>query len=197
MPASAHSATVNYTKTPTTVTVTFQEGVSGYTGTIDTYVREEAVDTQSGSLNGFEWDNNATAGNMLDEISLLRFENIFGSNAGQIPPGSTILSATLQYKISTDTNAQGGTGNVYESLVTWPETVTWNTFGDDAGVDTDEYANLIGDAPATTAGMAYTVDVLASLQRWSANPESNLWLGDQTHHHRWRQGLVKRVHHHR
>ena len=34
--------------------------------------------------------------------------------------------------------------------MTWPETVTWNTFGGDPGVNTDEYANLIGDAPATT-----------------------------------------------
>ena len=95
MPASAHSAGVTYAEGSAPVTVTFQEGVSGYTGMIDTYVREEAVDTESGSLNGFEWDDDATGGNMLDEISLLRFENIFGSSAGQIPPGSTILSATL------------------------------------------------------------------------------------------------------
>ena len=110
---------------------------------------------------------------MLDEISLLRFENIFGSNPGQIPPGATILSATLTYKVSSDANAQGNPGNIYESLVTWLETVTWNTFGGDPGVNSDEYANLIGPAPATTAGTAYTVDVLASLQRWSANPATN------------------------
>jgi hypothetical protein len=104
---------------PPLSTTSFQEGVSGYAGTIDTYVREEAVDTASGSLNGIEWDDDATSGNMLDEISALRFENIFGSGVGQIPPGSTIVSARLTYKVSTDANAQGNNGTVSESLVSW------------------------------------------------------------------------------
>ena len=47
MPANAHTAGVAYAEGSAPVTVTFQEGVSGYAGTIDTYVREEAVDTES------------------------------------------------------------------------------------------------------------------------------------------------------
>jgi Divergent InlB B-repeat domain len=157
-------------------TVTFQEGVSGYTGTVDTFIRGTTEgNTNFGSSTVLEWDENT--GTTTDEIALIRFTNIFSSAGGSIPDGATIVSASLTYK-TTDLNsgstANGDPANVYESLVDWPEaTVTYNNFGGDVGVQADEYVNLVASAPATALSTAYTIDVTASLQRWIANPSTN------------------------
>ncbi len=80
--------------------------------------------------------------------------------------------------LSGASTAQGDPANVYEILVDWPvTTVTWNNFGGEAGVQADEYVDLIASAPATAASTAYTINTTASLQQWSANPTSNLgWI---------------------
>ncbi len=167
---------VTATFVPATTT-TFQEGVGGYTGTLDTFIRGTTEgNTNFGSSTVLEWDENT--GTTTDEIALIRFTNIFSSSGGSIPVGATIVSASLTYK-TTDLNsgstAFGDPANVYENLVDWPEaTVTWNNFGGEAGVQADEYVNLIGSAPATALSTAYTVNVTASLQRWIANPSTNL-----------------------
>src|SRR5690606_22343645 len=77
--------------------------------------------------------------------------------------------------LNSGSTANGDPANVYESLVDWPEaTVTYNNFGGEAGVQADEYVNLVASAPATALSTAYTIDVTASLQRWMANPSTNL-----------------------
>ncbi len=161
-----------------TATVTFQEGASSYTGTIDTFIRESNATTNYSADVVLEWDDNAAA---TDEITFLRFNSLFSSSGGPIPAGATIVSASLRYMttdLSGTSTAEGDPANVYESLVDWPETtVTWNNFGGEAGVQADEYQNLVTPAPATARSTAYTIDVTASLQRWSNNPSSNLgWI---------------------
>ena len=86
-------------------------------------------------LDSVEWDTEDTQGDAnTQKFGLIRFENIFGGGAGQIPAGSTIVSAGLQYTVfnysaSPDANVNG-------VLVDWTESVTWNTFGATAGVRT-------------------------------------------------------------
>jgi tartrate-resistant acid phosphatase type 5 len=166
------------TPTPTTqATVTFQEGVSGYNGTVDTFIRQPQATSEFSTNTGLEWDGEVTAGLGDDEVSMIRFENIFGSANGQIPSGANIISANLKYRVSNVTSAQGDSANMYESLVSWPENITWNTFGGDAGIQADEYANLVAAVPATTANTEYTINVTSSLQRWANNPNANLgWI---------------------
>ena len=107
---------------------------------------------------------------------------LFSSEGGPIPDGATITSASLTYR-TTDLNsgstANGDPANVYESLVDWPPAiVTYNNFGGEAGVQTDEYrATPVVSALATALSTAYTIDVTASLQRWSTTPTQNLgWI---------------------
>jgi len=74
-------------------TVTFQYGASGYTGTVDTFLRgTTASNTNFNSDPGLEWDDNT--GTTTDEIALIRFTNLFTSEGGPIPNGATITSAT-------------------------------------------------------------------------------------------------------
>src|SRR5436853_4491509 len=72
-------------------TVTFQQGVSGYGGSVDTMVREPFPDTSmaTNSTLAVDFGSNET------KETLLLFGSIFGSGAGQIPFGATITSATL------------------------------------------------------------------------------------------------------
>ncbi len=150
-------------------TVTFQEGVGNYTGTVDTHIRQTAASTSHGNATSVEWDTEETAGNAnTQKFALIRFDNIFGSGAYQIPPGASIQSATLRYVVSNIGNA----ANVNDVTVDWTEAETWNSFGGDAGVQTDEYAASVGSASGAATG-AQTVDVTASLAAWASNPSAN------------------------
>jgi hypothetical protein len=102
----------------TTTTVSFQNGVNGYTGTFDRYISDlgpvgEATGSavQSYNLSGF----NATT-SRPDQQGLIRFDNIFGNGPGQIPTGAFILDASLQLATiggaNADTNVDG-TGGPY------------------------------------------------------------------------------------
>ncbi len=156
--------------------VTFQEGVSSYAGTVDTTIKYNSPTTLYGDATLLEWDTQETDGSATPEIAMLRFENIFGSGAGQIPAGASIVSASLRYRTGSGTNDYGDTANVYESQVTWDGASTYNTFGGEAGVQADEYANLVATATATAINTYYTIDVTASLQRWSAGTTNYGWL---------------------
>ncbi|MEJ5200980.1 MAG: DNRLRE domain-containing protein [Anaerolineales bacterium] len=163
------------------ITVTFQYGASGYTGTDDTFIRGSTEgDTNFGSNTALEWDDNT--GTTTDEFALIRFTQLFTSEGGPIPDGATIISAALAYRTvdSTPTGTpEGDPANVYEVLVSWAgSTVTYNNFGGDQGVQSDEYrATPVVQAPASSADTNYSIDVTASLQRWSANPSDNLgWI---------------------
>jgi hypothetical protein len=161
-------------------TVTFQYGTSEYTGTVDTFIRgTTAGDTNFSADTGLEWDDNSNS--TTDEIALIRFTDIFISEGGPIPDGATITSASLTY-MTTDLNststAEGDPANVYESLVDWTgTTITWNNFGGESGVQTDEYnSTLVDSAIATARSTQYTIDVTTSLQRWSNGTANYGWI---------------------
>ncbi len=96
-----------------TATVQLQNGLNGYTGTIDRKIDERndpvppalaltfdgATRTQMG-LDGY------TAGSSPDAQALVRFENLIGNGANQIPANATILNAELRVVTSTAGAAQ-------------------------------------------------------------------------------------------
>ena len=87
------------------VTVSFQNGVDGYTGTFDRTISERLAHNVNGSevvndyVDGYQTDSSP------DEQRLIRFDNIIGSEPGQIPSGATILSAELIVTTSLATSA--------------------------------------------------------------------------------------------
>lgn len=148
-------------------TLIFQEGEGGYTGTVDTHIKEGAPASSFGSLGAVEWDTVATEANNLPKIGLMRFDNLFGPADGQIPAGATIQSATLAYSIFD----AGDPANLHEITIDWPEDVTFNSFGDNSGVQPAEYGTLVGAGTAVVGNNQ--VDVTASLVLWSTDPTSN------------------------
>jgi hypothetical protein len=151
------------------VTVSFRDGVSGYVGTQDTYLTQGAPTTVQGAVNNWRWDTENPAPNA--EFGLIRFDGIFGAGAGQIPLGSTIQSATLTLEVTNGSVTPNAAVN--ESTSDWSETTaTWNNFGGDAGVQSDEYlASPQYAAPIATGSVGTAVT--ASVQAWSSGLRSN------------------------
>lgn len=146
-------------------TVTFRQGVEGYAGTADTYI-SDLVGTPLGDTPTFIWDLVSA-----EEHALLRFDDVFGAAATQIPPDAPIMAATLRLRIVDGTN---DVGTIREVAVPWDEATVWGTFGAQAGVQGADLGADVGPAP--TSGRP-TIDVTASVARWSSAPASNLgWL---------------------
>src|SRR5262245_20457032 len=74
----------------TSTTVSFQNGVNSYTGTYDRYIAQ----TPDSGVDGSLLTDVILIGNT--QQGLIRFDNIFGTNPGQIPLGDRILDASLQ-----------------------------------------------------------------------------------------------------
>ncbi len=152
----------------------FQDGFSGYTGTVDTY-----IDAALGSQ--------ATASPIVVDSSpveqvLIRFDGIFGLGVGQVPPGSTITSATLTLWSGAAANDQSANPvNLHRLLNTWADTSVWAAYGvapwnATAGIQSDgvdALAALAATFSITTAATSADIDVTSSLQAWSSNPVGN------------------------
>jgi hypothetical protein len=154
-------------------TFTFREGVSGYIGTQDTELRSNTT-TPQGSNPSITVDQE-DAGEVTQ--GLLRFDDMFGNNAGQIPvsANTVIFSATLTLNQIDDTV---GTISFHRMLTDWDEgTAIWSDFGGN-GVQQDNVESVV-TPDGTFSGIFGTnglkdLDVTASLQAWYANPDSNL-----------------------
>ncbi len=146
------------------VTVSFQDGVNNYSGTVDTYVTGDSTGSSFGSATTLEVDDGTG-----DEQTLIRFDDIFGGGAGQIPIGVTIQSATLEVVNSNG----GGNPNMHRMLTAWSGSSRWNSLG--AGVSpngVEAIASVDGSLPGSI-GTA-SVDVTAALLAWASDPSSNL-----------------------
>ncbi len=137
----------------------FQQGVNGYAGTVDTYVSATDPDTAFG----------ANAVVLVDGESpishgLLRFDNIFGGNPGQIEAGATINSATLRLRNENN----GDDVSIYDMARAWTPNDTWNTLGAD-GITNDivEPAIATISPTAATVGMFIDIDVTVAVQSWA------------------------------
>lgn len=160
-------------------TVLFQDGLNGYAGTADTFITAGApltviTDTFKFDISG----NTATAAPAGAKQGLIRFDNIFGTIAGQIPSGSTIDGATLSFFKT------GGFGNVQLYQLTTPfnaATSTWDSLGGGIQLPTETTNVLVGSADFGSGAGANTVprtyDVTSSLTSWLADPLTNQgWL---------------------
>jgi len=167
-------------------TVLFQQGVDAYTGTRDIELRGAAPDaSQEGAL-GVTVDTDDGGG---ISHGLLRFDNIFGANPGQVPPGAQITSATLRLQHNV-ANANGNPVNLHRMLVTWDSAATYNSFvgGIQAnGNEATAVIDVVVDSTGRTVPFTLSADVSTSVQAW-ANGEPNYgwaFLPTGTDGYRW------------
>ncbi|MDX2198452.1 MAG: metallophosphoesterase [Phycisphaerae bacterium] len=152
--------------------VSFQQGVNGYISTLDTQLSENQPAASFGTVGSMKWDTDDPSSSGRDAFALLRFDNIFGSGAGQIPPGASIVSALLTYDVFNG----GDPGSLYDALVPWDETTTYNTFGGTPGVQASEWGKFADTAQGYTVARR-SANVTASLQRAALNPAAHFgWI---------------------
>lgn len=166
-------------------TLTFQQGVGGYTGLKQTTLFQlgAGASAVNGGLSVGTWTvdgGNLAYNNGEFKHGLIWFDNIFGSNPGQIPFGSLITSATIT---ATYNDFSDSAFAVHRMLQTWsPATATWNSFT--AGVQAD---GIEAAAAATTtfsnpnsggAGTynAYGTSLTDDLQLFSSGTPNYGWV---------------------
>ncbi|MBN2474802.1 MAG: tandem-95 repeat protein [Pirellulales bacterium] len=105
----------------------------------------------------------AGEGNGREVQTLLRFENLFGPEAGQIPEGAWIDRASLELQITNP----GQAIRVHRMLGPWQDTDTWSSLGE--GIQTDDVeAAAVADTTSGSVGAGrLTIDVTTSLRFWS------------------------------
>lgn len=149
--------------------VSFQQGLGGYVGTVDTFVQEASPTASNATATSLNVDNDDPAGSGQDVQTLLRFDNIFGVGVGQIPSNATIQSALLTVNVIN----LGDPLELHRMLGSWNDTDTWTSLT--AGVSADGI-EAVATADVTTGSVptgSVTIDVLSSLQSWLANPGTN------------------------
>ncbi|MFQ3787927.1 Ig-like domain-containing protein [Halomonas sp. A29] len=168
-PASVHVTVEPESSTPpTTGSVQFQQGQGGYTGIKDTYLHQASPNASQAASTSLTVDSVDRKGEVQ---TLLRFEHIFGSEAGQIPLGAIIVSATLEL----NTTGKGDGARLHRMLMPWNDTDTWNSLSSGIQADGQEamlqYDLNTGFVPVGTTRL----DVTASLQAWADGQPNYGW----------------------
>ena len=110
-------------------TISFRQGENGYAGTQDTWVNQDSPNSSYGN-GGTRWVDDDVANSAFSDYrgqSLLRFDGIISEAA--IPPGSTIVSATLEIHVveDIDTPFWNPYIDVYPVIRAWDEASSWNS----------------------------------------------------------------------
>lgn len=157
---------------PDTPSVTFQQGKNGYSGAADTMIRAADPETSYGTVEILSIDGDSPDGSGNSTQVLLRFDDIVGSNDGQIPPGSDVEAATLRL----ETSDEGDGAAVHRLRTDWTLGSTWASLN--GGIQAD--GSQAVSNPVTQTGSVDTgetvVDVTASVQAWVDGAQNTGWV---------------------
>lgn len=151
----------------------FRQNVSSYSGTVDTYIIQNAPTTAHGSDTTILVGGDVAGdGSNQRAQGLIRFDNLFGTGTGQIPSGATIVAAELRLTVTV-----AGQGiSLHRMLSSWAATDTWNSRTN--GVSRDgveaESTSLLSDFWQDTGTPRY--DVTADVSAWAQGAANNGWL---------------------
>jgi hypothetical protein len=143
-------------------TLTFQQGDGGAYSTTDaTFINDTAAVNH-----GSDVLLAAVVFDMVQQVhAMIRFPDIVGNNAGQIPPGSSIISATLTMTVY-NSNPPASATDIQEILADWGENtidgVAWNALPD------PKLGPIIGTLPEGTSGDTPSGDVTSAVQDWAS-----------------------------
>ncbi len=163
-------------------TVYFQNDVNDYQGTQDTWINEAAKNSSYGDSSELVVDDDTTNSWWRDREgqALLKFDDIIGEEAGQIPLGAKIERANLKLTLIDDIDHPFYNSDleIYFMTRDWDESSTWNSLGNglEMGDDFDELINrFAGDNEPNQHNIRH-VDITDAVQRW-ADGELNYGLG--------------------
>jgi hypothetical protein len=162
-------------------TVTFQDGVNGYAGTVDLEIWAVSPNTcLNGNINA-----SADADNDGGESQvLMRFDDIISAKEGKIPPKAAIHSATLVVSAFDE----GTTVHLHRMLVPWKATATWNSMVGGVSADGLEASKqkdgfTFGKISASTSAISF--DVTDTVQAWANGKPNYGWVFINTGGNGW------------
>jgi hypothetical protein len=172
------------TPAPTADTVrilTFQNGLGGYDGTVDTEIWAVAPTTILESNPNVTADANNDGG---ESQCLVRFERILGNRPGQIPPNATVRSARLVVSAFD----QGDTVHLHRMLVPWARTATWNSLVGGVTADGLEASRqkdslTFGKIAANSSDIEF--EVTDTVQAWVNGEANHGWVFINTGGNGW------------
>ncbi|WP_201741591.1 DNRLRE domain-containing protein [Salinigranum halophilum] len=150
---------------------TFQQGASGYSGTIDTYVQEAEPTASNAPAATLNVDSADPQGTGQAVHALVRFDGLIGSGDSQVPLDATVASATVTLETTND----GDGSTVHRMLESWDDDDTWESLGEGVQADGTQAAT----DPVTTTGSVSegptTLDVTASVSAWLDGDPNHGW----------------------
>jgi hypothetical protein len=166
-----------------TARASFRQGVNGYSNARDTRIRQNTPDSTFATVTSVYIDAGVTGTTDPEQI-LLRFDNLIGVGANQIPAGARVEAAVLDLA-SVVANAPGAGGNFHALLKSWHDTTsTWNGWGNGIQADGVEAAITptvsLGNAGLTpkAQGGFHSLDVTVDVQAWVSGIRTNYgWVG--------------------
>ncbi len=154
-------------------TVTIQQNVGGYTGTVDAYVREGRPDKSYQTAAEINVDG---ADNTNTQIQgLISFMGIFGNGPGQIPLGATITSATLTLSVNDGTSDPVSFYRMAQDWTVIPS-LTWNSLGGGIQTNGSEALTTSDLSLPNLASGIHAINVTQSLQAWSGGAANFGWM---------------------
>lgn len=156
-----------------TTVARFRQNVDAYTSAHDTRIRADLPDSSdtTAAIVAVDFDG-------PNEV-LVRFDDIIGTNPGQVPPGSVINAAFLDLA-TLGGNAYGDGGQFFRMLTTWQDTDTWNTIGGgiqpgvQAAATATTFAGSASRDPNVCGGYM-SFDVTADAQAWANGSPNYGW----------------------
>lgn len=158
------------------VPIVFQQGLGGYDGVHDTFYMTGNPIAINGDSTEWEWDGEDAGGL---NFGMIRFDNIFGANPGQVPPDANIINAVLTLTVTNEGDASQ-TATMHELLTAFDDTKDFFEFGDKSGADPlpgqDYVEEPIASIPGPTVGTILNLDVTASIKRIQAGGDNFGWV---------------------
>ncbi len=166
---------------PAAVTKAFRQG-NGYSDGHDTWIESANPTTTHGTAATLVADGSPAS------QGLVRFENLVGSEANQIPLGAVIKFAKLTLVTGGNANDESAVAmQLHRMLVPWNESSTWSLLN--GGVSTNGVeAALVADGilTPTVTSEGITFDVTTTLQAYVNGAANDGWVVIPTGTNGWR-----------
>jgi phosphatidylinositol-3-phosphatase len=169
-----------FTNDPAVVVKSFRQGSSEYNGAADTQIWAETPGAAYGAIENITADldtSSTNAGNQVGQV-LVRFDDLFGTNANQVPSNATIQSAKLVLFTAGGTDPDSDdTFRLHRMIMDWTDSATWDSLT--AGVSTD---NTEAASAATFSlvpevdGAPAIFDVTADIEMFRTATPNRGWL---------------------
>jgi hypothetical protein len=166
-------------------TLSFQNGAGGYSGAVDARIAMQSPDAAPDAKAAILWVSRTfdpDTGKLKNAGSaLLRFDGLFGTVPGQIPPGSPVTRAILRLRTASSDHA-GSANRLYlnRMLLPWDKSAAWSSpaWNGDGIQPDDREARAEPDTLGTlnNKGTFYDLDVTDSLRAWAAGEPNHGWL---------------------